>query len=80
MIENFLQIIIALGDLQPVKDFFSGIPFVVMTCTIITAVTATRWPDNPVMDKIFHVLNILAGNVLKNKNADAEGRNKSDGK
>ena len=70
MIENILQIIIAISDLEPVHMFIAGIPLVVTIATIITAVTQTRWPENPVLDKIFRFMNILAGNVLKNKNPD----------
>lgn len=43
---------------------------VVLAATAITAITPTK-TDNFIVDGLLKVLNILAGNVLKNKNADA---------
>lgn len=43
---------------------------VVTAATAITAITPTK-SDDKVIDVILTVLNVLAGNVLNNKNADA---------
>lgn len=42
----------------------------VTAATAITAITPTKW-DNQLLDGISKVLNALAGNIGKNKNADA---------
>ena len=44
---------------------------VLTAATAITAVTATTW-DNRAVAIGFKILNFLAGNVLKNKNADSQ--------
>jgi len=57
-------------------EFFENIPAwivaittVVTACTAITAITPTK-TDDEVISKLLRVLNFLAGNVGKNKNAD----------
>lgn len=42
---------------------------VLTAATAITALTPTQ-TDNKVVNVILKILNVLAGNVLKNKNAD----------
>lgn len=44
---------------------------VVTAATAITALTPTE-TDNKILNAVLKVLNILAGNVLKNKNADTK--------
>lgn len=48
---------------------FEVLTLVVTLATIVTALTPTRW-DNRVMDKLFHYVNLIAGNVGHNRNAD----------
>lgn len=43
---------------------------VVSSFTVVTAITPTK-ADNKVLNLLLRVANILAGNVGKNKNADA---------
>lgn len=43
---------------------------VVALATLVTAVTPSQ-SDNLVLDNILRFLNLLAGNVLKNRNKDA---------
>jgi len=57
-------------------EFFENVPAwivaittVVTACTAITAMTPTK-TDDEVISKLLKVLNFLAGNVGKNKNAD----------
>ena len=59
-------------------DFFAAFPAwlvaittLVTAATAITAITPTK-RDDVVINNILKVLNLLAGNVGKNKNADAE--------
>jgi len=61
---------------QQILDFFDALPAwlvaVTSVCTAATAVTAltpTR-ADDRVLDIILRVLNVLAGNVGRNRNAD----------
>ena len=42
---------------------------VVTACTAITVITPTK-VDNKILDALLTVLNVLAGNFGKNKNAD----------
>lgn len=42
---------------------------IVTAATAVTALTPTK-TDNKIVDAILRVLNLIAGNVLKNKNAD----------
>ena len=48
---------------------FEVLTLVVTLATIITALTPTHW-DNQAMDKLFHYVNLIAGNVGHNRNAD----------
>ena len=61
-------------------EFFSNFPIwvtalltVVTACTAITAITPTK-VDDKYIQIVLDLLNLLAGNVGKNKNADAEGK------
>jgi len=49
--------------------WLSAITAVVTAATMITALTPST-ADDKVIDSILKVLNILAGNVLMNRNAD----------
>jgi hypothetical protein len=48
---------------------FEVLTILVTLATIVTALTPTRW-DNQAMDKLFHYVNLIAGNVGHNRNAD----------
>jgi hypothetical protein len=48
---------------------FNGLSFIVVVATFITSFTPSR-SDDLVVDKALSVLNILAGNVGLNRNAD----------
>lgn len=63
--ETFSQIIEAL------PDWLVAITAVVTAATAITALTPTK-TDDKIINSVLAVLNFLAGNFLKNKNADAE--------
>lgn len=51
------------------QDWVVAVAGVVTAATAITALTPTK-TDNKIANVILKVLNILAGNVAKNKNAD----------
>ncbi len=44
---------------------------ILTAATAVTALTPTK-VDNTVVNLLLKVLNLLAGNIFKNKNADAE--------
>ncbi len=52
-------------------DWVTALCGLVTACTAITALTPTT-VDDKVVNVILKVLNFLAGNFAKNKNADAE--------
>ena len=51
------------------KEWLTAILGVVTAATAITALTPTT-VDNKIINVLLKVLNLLAGNVLKNKNMD----------
>jgi len=51
------------------SDWVQAITGVVTAATAVTALTPTKI-DNKVVDILLRVLNIFAGNVAKNRNAD----------
>ena len=64
--------------IQTVIDLYGALPAwvealtaIVTAATALTALTPTK-TDNKIIDSALGVLNFLAGNVLKNKNADSE--------
>lgn len=64
------------GFLVTVSGFFEAFPAwltaittVVTAATAITALTPSK-TDDEIVNKVLKVLNFLAGNFLKNKNAD----------
>lgn len=59
--------ITAILDAAPV--WLTAITGVVTACTAITALTPSR-SDDEIIDTVLRVLNVLAGNVGKNRNAD----------
>lgn len=66
----------AVGIFDKIALFFDAFPAwltalttVVTAATAITALTPTK-TDDEIVNKILGVLNFLAGNFLKNKNAD----------
>ncbi len=48
---------------------FEVLTLLVTVATVITALTPSRW-DNRMMDRVFQFMNLIAGNVGHNKNAD----------
>lgn len=67
------------GFMEMLNAFFDGFPVwlaalttVVTAATAITALTPTR-TDDKIISKVLKVLNFLAGNFGKNKNADDTG-------
>jgi len=62
-----MEQITAILEAAPV--WLTAITGVVTAATAITALTPSK-SDDEVLDKILKVLNILAGNIGKNKNAD----------
>lgn len=50
---------------------FEILTLVVTLATIISALTPTRW-DNQLVDRLFRYVNLIAGNVGHNRNADDE--------
>lgn len=50
-------------------EVIRAVTMIVTVCTVITALTPSK-SDDQIMQKINHVLNVLAGNVLHNTNAD----------
>jgi hypothetical protein len=54
---------------QEFQAWIVAVTGVVTACTAITAITPTT-VDNKILDALLTVLNVLAGNLGKNKNAD----------
>lgn len=65
--ETLLEIITSV--LNGADQWIPAITGVVTAATAITALTPTK-ADNKIINAILKVLNFVAGNVLKNKNAD----------
>jgi len=65
---EFITTILAYADQLPA--WLNAITGVVAAATAITALTPTT-ADNQILDFIAKILNVLAGNVGKNKNEDA---------
>lgn len=65
---EFLNVAIEYFDALPA--WVNALTGLLTAATAITALTPTK-TDNKIIDGLLKVLNILAGNVLKNKNADA---------
>ncbi len=55
--------------LEAAPVWLTAITGVVTACTAITALTPSR-SDDEIIDKVLKVLNTLAGNVGRNRNAD----------
>ena len=55
--------------LDAVPEWVQALTVLVTAATAVTALTPTK-ADNKVLNLILKALNILAGNVAKNKNAD----------
>lgn len=58
-----------LGLFDAVPDWIAAVTSVVTAATAITALTPSR-SDDVWIDRILRVLNVLAGNVGLNRNAD----------
>jgi|TARA_Y100000310_G_scaffold23426_1_gene22480 hypothetical protein len=63
----FAHMITWFGD---IPAWITALTTVVTAATAITAITPTR-KDDAVIGKVLWVLNIIAGNIGKNKNLDA---------
>jgi hypothetical protein len=57
--------------LEAAPVWLTAITGVVTAATAITALTPSK-SDDEIINKVLRVLNILAGNFLKNKNADSK--------
>ena len=66
---EYIQIIIDLYNKLP--PWVEAITAIVTASTALTALTPTT-TDNKILNTVLSVLNFVAGNVLNNKNADAE--------
>lgn len=62
-----LDLIAEIGAAIP--DWVAAITAVVTAATAITALTPTK-TDDKIIGSVLKVLNVLAGNVLNNKNKD----------
>lgn len=58
-----------LFDPQNILQVFRTITLIVTVCTVITAMTPTK-TDDELMQKVNKILNVLAGNIGHNINAD----------
>jgi len=63
----FAHMVTWFGD---IPAWITALTTVVTAATAITAITPTR-KDDAVIGKVLWVLNIIAGNIGKNKNLDA---------
>ena len=66
---EWINTVFAAADSLPA--WVAALTALVTGATAITALTPTK-ADNQVLDFILKVLNTVAGNIGKNKNADAE--------
>lgn len=64
----FMQIINWFGD---IPAWITAVTTVITAATAITAITPSK-VDDRIIGKIIWTLNILAGNIIKNKNKDAD--------
>jgi hypothetical protein len=60
---------VRLFDPQNIVQIFRTITLIVTVCTVITAMTPTK-ADDELMQKVNKILNVLAGNIGYNINAD----------
>lgn len=66
---EFVSAIINFITSQEVIDWVEALTILVTGATAVTAITPTK-TDNDIVNAILKVLNFIAGNILKNKNAD----------
>ena len=64
----FTQMINWFGD---IPAWITAVTTVVTSATAITALTPSKIDDR-IIGKVIWFLNIIAGNIMKNKNKDAE--------
>jgi hypothetical protein len=62
--------------IQMIQQYAVTLAELIAALTVITAITPSRH-DNQILDAALRVCNILAGNVGKNKNADADKKQES---
>lgn len=60
---------IILGVVDAMPAWIHALTALLTAATLVTALTPTRH-DDAAVDLILRVLNLLAGNVVKNRNAD----------
>jgi hypothetical protein len=61
--------------IQMIQQYAATLAELIAALTVVTAITPSR-NDNQILDAVLRVCNILAGNVGKNKNADADKEKK----
>lgn len=65
-----MESILTLIASEDFTTWLAAITGIVTACTAVTAITPTT-VDNKVLDIALKVLNVLAGNIAKNKNKDS---------
>lgn len=68
---DFLNEALTFLNSEQFTSWFFAVSGVVTAATAVTALTPTK-VDNKIVDAALAALNFVAGNFLKNKNADAE--------
>ena len=66
---EFINTVITFVHTEEFAQWIFGLMAVVTSATAITALTPTN-VDNRIVNALLKVLNFIAGNFLKNKNAD----------
>ena len=64
-----METVTAVWNVISDSEIIAAITAVVTAATMITAITPTK-ADDKIVNGLLKALNFLAGNVLKNKNAD----------
>lgn len=64
-----MDFIIGLFTSPELGDWIAAITAVVTAATAVTALTPTK-VDNQVLNVVLRILNVLAGNIMKNRNED----------
>lgn len=59
--------------IEQLPAWVNALTILVTAATAVTALTPTQ-ADNKVVNVLLKILNFIAGNFLKNKNADVKGK------